>query len=112
MKGLVLENNDIILDMDDEPSYVGVQEKSKSGKASEEQFRLLRLSVRRSIKELSSAILKGDISINPPYTRSDSSPCNYCDYKSVCRDFGKCKNRVKFKNDDDVFEKLKEEFSK
>lgn len=112
MKGLVLENSDIILDMDDEPSYVGIQEKSKSGKASEEQFRLLRLSVRRSIKELSSAILKGDISINPPYTNSDSSPCNYCDYKSVCRDFGKCKNRVKFKNDDDVFEKLKEEFSK
>lgn len=110
MRGLVLQNSDIIMDMDDDPGYIGIEGKKKGGTASAEQFRLLRLSVRKNIKELSSAILRGDISINPITAGANDSPCKYCCYASVCRGKGECRNTKYFNNDEEVYADLAKEF--
>ena len=50
----------------------------------EEEFQNLREHVRRTLKEMCEEIEKGNIK-NAPVRNKGKSPCEYCDYKTVCR---------------------------
>lgn len=111
MSGLVLNNRDVLLAMDDELGSIKVKE-GKDGfsgdVASESEIEILRKGVKNSIKKLSSEILSGIIDINPV---SDRKPCIYCDFKNICRNTTGCKKIKQFKNDQEVYETMLKEQS-
>ncbi|WP_019240415.1 MULTISPECIES: helicase-exonuclease AddAB subunit AddB [Bacillus] len=97
MKGLLLENQDVLQLMDD---HLIIGESSKSdiisasflkngniGKtskvASEEDFKLLRTHVHTIYEKAGNEIMDGHTIINP-YKLKDRIPCTFCSYKSVC----------------------------
>ena len=48
------------------------------------RFRGLHESVRRAAKGFGDRLLQGDIRVEP-YRHGQMTPCQYCDYASVCR---------------------------
>lgn len=95
MKGLILNDPNIIKDMDNIISGIsdiipvmvkkdgGVSE-SKSSVATKEEFDTLRKYVRYTIIEICEEMLEGNIEIKP-YKKKDGSSCDYCIYSSVCK---------------------------
>lgn len=57
---------------------------SSSSVVSNEQWDVLRRSVRSKVGKIGSAILAGEVSIEP-YRAGTKTPCQYCDYKAVCQ---------------------------
>lgn len=57
---------------------------SSSSVVTNEQWDVLRSSVRRTIGQIGSDISAGKVSIEP-YRLGTKSPCQYCDYKAVCQ---------------------------
>ncbi len=95
MKGLLLEDVEIIKEMDRDiqgsslivPVMVkkdGSISKSKSSVATLEQFQDLREFVRGTIVNICEEILEGNISINP-YKNNKKTPCEYCLYSAICQ---------------------------
>lgn len=56
---------------------------SKPKTLNAEEFKELQKSVRKTIKQLSSEIMKGNIDIKP-YNYKKQTGCKYCAYKSIC----------------------------
>jgi ATP-dependent helicase/nuclease subunit B len=61
----------------------------------EEEFQALSLEVDAKLEELADQMIGGEIPISPMRTKS-SKPCDFCDFKSVCRfdtEFDGCRYR-------------------
>jgi len=95
MKGLILADIDVIHAMDTKletgqsdsiPAYIdkeGNISSKKSSVISKEKFESLQRYSKKIIKEISSEIMDGNISIKPYYLNKRTG-CDYCPYKSVC----------------------------
>ncbi|MDI6604336.1 MAG: helicase-exonuclease AddAB subunit AddB [Thermoanaerobacteraceae bacterium] len=95
MKGLVLNDSNIIKEMDNTlksgyssiiPVYLkndGSVGRNTHG-VTKEQFKLLRDYVKYYIQKLCDDILKGNIEIKP-YKNGDMLPCQFCKFSDVCR---------------------------
>lgn len=95
MRGLVTEDADTVRLMDGEletgySELLPVALKrdgsfySSSSVVSNEQWDMLRRSVRTTISEIGSCIQDGEVTIEP-YRLGNKTPCQYCDYKAVCQ---------------------------
>ncbi|OMF34181.1 helicase-exonuclease AddAB subunit AddB [Paenibacillus sp. FSL H8-0548] len=94
-RGLISANADTVRLMDDEletgySELLPVALKrdgtfySSSSVVTNEQWDVLRQSVRHKIGQIGSAIQAGEVSIEP-YRMGTKTPCQYCDYKAVCQ---------------------------
>ena len=123
MKGLVLADVKVVKMMDKTlekgysdmiPVYLdkdeNISEKSSSV-ATKEQFEILQKYIRKTIKNISKEILSGKIDI-APYYKNKKTPCEYCEYKSICQfDKNKFGNEYSYVPDfskEEVWEKLEE----
>ncbi|CAM4519682.1 ATP-dependent helicase/nuclease subunit B [Paenibacillus endophyticus] len=95
MRGLVTADSNTVKLMDDEldtgySELLPVALKrdgsfySSSSVVTNEQWDVLRHSVRNTISRIGSAIQSGEVSIEP-YRMGTKTPCQYCDYKAVCQ---------------------------
>jgi len=96
MKGLVLADVKVIKMMDKNlengysdmiPVYIGKEDKiseKSSSTVTKEQFEILQKYITKTIKDISKEILKGKIDIKP-YYKNKKTPCEYCEYKSICQ---------------------------
>ena len=88
------------------PVYLGkdeqISEKSSST-ATKEQFEMLQKYIIKTIKTISKEILSGKIDMKP-YYKNKKTPCEYCEYKSICQF-----DRNKFCNDYRYISELKKE---
>lgn len=104
MKGLVVADLDIVKMMDSRispsnysdsvPVYLdkeGNISKSKSNVLDREKFDRLQKYTKHIISEISNEIFGGNVDIKP-YYMSKKTPCEYCEYKSVCNFDPKLKN--------------------
>lgn len=94
LDGLVLNDEEVIRDMD--RNYLSGSEflpvkinkngtvKATSSLATMHQFNLLINHVKSTMKKIGNDILKGKIDIMP-YRNAKGSPCDYCEYKIVCK---------------------------
>lgn len=86
-----------------------INEKWTNGVNSEE-FKILQKYIYKTIKEISKEILKGKIDIKP-YNKNGKTPCEYCQYKTICgfdpRQKNNCYNFIDKKTKDDIIEKMK-----
>lgn len=126
MKGIILADVNVIR-MQDKCMELGKKSKiidaslkkdgnirkdwTKTG-ISEVDFEVVQKHVKQTIKKISKEILKGTIDINPYYNKKQT-PCNFCEYKSICRfDPRKSDNNyniIQNFSNDDVINKMKEE---
>ncbi len=96
MKGLVIADLDIIKMMDSRigpsnysdsvPVYLdkdGNISKSKSNVLDKDKFDRLQKYTKYIIKEISKEIFSGNVDIKP-YYMNKKTPCEYCEYKSIC----------------------------
>lgn len=122
MKGLVLADVKVVKMMDKSlekgysnmiPVYLdkdeNISEKSSSV-ATKEQFEILQKYIIKTIKNISKEILSGKIDI-VPYYKNKKTPCEYCEYKSICQfdknKFGNEYNYVPDFSKEEIWEKLK-----
>lgn len=95
MRGLLLADSNVVRQMDTEldtgfskmlPVAINKDESFRSGSSvvSMEEWGVLRSFVRKKIKEIGTDIFEGKLAIEP-YQLGDKTPCQYCDYKSVCQ---------------------------
>lgn len=94
MNGLLLNDTEILVQMDNEinqysviiPAYVGKSgvSESLSSVATKEQFDLLREYVRKTVVDLCDNMLKGNISIHP-IKNDGAACCDYCNFNAVCQ---------------------------
>lgn len=124
MKGLLIDNPDIIKEMDREmdgnstviPARINKDGSlGKSDIASKKQFELLREHVKKIVANSCENMLKGDISINPCKNK-DFVPCNFCLYSSICafdQDLEDNNYRnISEKSDEEIWNKLSKEYEK
>ena len=96
MQGIVVTDIKVIKMMDNNlkngysdviPVYIDtkgeISEKS-SNTISKEDFLNLQKQVLKTIKQISSEILSGDISIKPYYNKEKKTGCDFCTYRSIC----------------------------
>lgn len=94
MKGVILSDTRLLKAMDSnmtkESSVLDLAIKkdgtytSKVPAATKEQFRDLRNHMRKILKQMGDEILSGNIK-NEPIKKKSKSPCEFCDYKLICR---------------------------
>jgi len=97
MKGLILADVKIVRMMDNRlqtgsSDIVAAEISSKSeslldrtgNPITDEDFKNLQKQVRKTIKEISTEILKGKIDIKP-FKNGKKTACDYCQYKAICR---------------------------
>ncbi len=121
MKGLIANNVKLIKMMDKtldtgasniNPASLKqdgeVMERGTSG-VNEEQFKALQKYIIKTIKNISKEILSGKIDIKP-YYKNKQTPCDYCEYKSICQfDKNKLCNEYNYINDltkEELWEKI------
>lgn len=93
MSGVVLEDAEVIRMMESEAQGKFINTEIKNGKIdgvalTEDEFNIIKEKTDHFINEMARLLREGDIMAVPKVcTRSDSksSPCDYCDFKSVCR---------------------------
>ncbi|MFD0672079.1 helicase-exonuclease AddAB subunit AddB [Cohnella sp. GCM10027633] len=95
MQGLLLADGESVKLMDEslndagKSAIVPVEFKkdgtfsSRSQVADEDQWSMLRSSVRSQIRRIGKRIVSGDVAINP-YKMDRRSPCQFCEYRPVC----------------------------
>lgn len=118
-KGYVLKDNLLVHKMDKELEGtsdiipVGLKKdgdfNAYSKVLEEGQFNDLLAYVERKSKELTEGILKGNFQINPYRKAGSITPCNYCDYISICqfdRDTGNSYRFIKDEKDELVMIKI------
>ncbi len=85
-----------------------IMERGTSG-VNEEQFKALQKYIIKTIKNISKEILSGKIDIKP-YYKNKQTPCDYCEYKSICQfDKNKLCNEYNYINDltkEELWEKI------
>ncbi len=99
MKGLILADVRVVRMMDKNlqtgssnlvPAYIDTKENLSSKRSStvtKEEFEYLQKYMNKIIKQISEEILTGNIDIKPSYNNNNQknkTPCNYCEYKSIC----------------------------
>lgn len=97
MQGLILADVDVVKAMDTNlesgssdiiPAYIGKEgalSSTRSSSVNRKQFEYLQKYSNKIIKQISNEILSGNIDINPFYnTKNKKTPCDYCEYKSIC----------------------------
>ena len=125
MKGLVLADLNIIKMMDTKlekgysnlvPVYIGKEghiSQNLSNAIDEYDFANLQKKVRKIIKEISNEILNGDISIKPYYNKDKKTPCEYCNYKTICnfntKQKGNNYNYIKYIEKSEILEEIRKE---
>jgi len=88
MKGIVLDDDDVLLGMDknDTGLYIPAKTKNKSFKYSLEEFERFKNLVEQSVSDMAEKLHSGFIGIYPVEGKSDSYKdiCEKCSYRSVC----------------------------
>ncbi|WP_085521814.1 helicase-exonuclease AddAB subunit AddB [Tuberibacillus sp. Marseille-P3662] len=123
MKGLVLEDEDVVKGMDQTLESgnsdivpVGLKKNggfySSSSVASPDDMASLRDYVRETMADIGTNITDGDIDISP-YKLKNKKPCEYCAFKSVCQfDESQPENEyraLKQTKDKDILEQIRKE---
>lgn len=122
MKGLILKDAKVVKEMDRSIEGYSLiipvqilkdgEISSRSSTATLEQFEILRKYVRKILIDLCEDMLKGNISIMP-YKKKNATPCEYCQFSSICQfDTSMKDNKYKLlndKNDEEVWELMKKE---
>lgn len=127
MKGLLLKDAKVIKSMDrtitdTKEGYsliipARVTEKSgvvdsQTSSATLEEFELLRKYARKMVVNLCEDMLSGNISIKP-YKQNKNTPCEYCEFKSICQfDASIKENKYKYLNEkkkEEVWELMRKE---
>jgi len=125
MKGLILADVNVVKMMDTKlekgysdliPAYVdkeGKVSQSLSNAVGKEDFASLQKNVRKIIKQISEEIYSGDISIKPYYNKEKQTPCEYCEYKTICnfntKQKGNNYNYIKYLEKTEILEKIRKE---
>ena len=122
MKGLILADVKIIK-MNDNTLKTGtsklvpagitasgtVNEKYTNG-VDKEEFKILQDYIDKTIKDIAKEILSGKIDLKP-YNKSGKTPCEYCEYKSICnfnvRQKGNEYRYIDKKTKDDIIRKMR-----
>ena len=120
MQGFIVSDLNIpnMMDKDFDPAgkseYFKYNSKGRNGKdimIDKENFKNLQKYTKKTLKEISKAIMKGNIDIKPISFNGKNIPCQYCQYKSICQFNPKFKNNkykfIESKSRDDVFEQIK-----
>lgn len=127
MKGLIIADVKVIK-MNDNSLTTGTSKMvpaaiSKSGEVIEkwtngvkqEEFGILQKYIYQTIKEIGKEIFNGNIDLKP-YYKNGKTPCEYCEYKSICTfDPRRKENTYQYINKltkDDIIRKMKKEISK
>ena len=123
MKGLILADVKIIK-MNDNTLSTGtsklvpaaitasgtVNEKWTNG-ITKEEFKILQDYIDHTIKQIAKEILNGKIDVKP-YNKDGKTPCQYCQYKTVCgfntKQNNNTYNYINKKSKDDIIRKMKE----
>ena len=124
MKGIILDDIKVIKMMDTKldsgfsdliPVYLdkdGNVSQKRSSTISKENFENLQKQVIKTVKDISNQILNGDISLKPYYDKNKKTPCEYCQYHSICNFNTKNKGNSYFYipnlSNEEIFEKIKE----
>lgn len=108
MNGLILADVNVVRLMDRNlekgysdvvPAYITKEDtisEKLSNSVTKEEFHKLQKNVKRTIKEISKEILSGNINLKP-YNKKRKTPCDYCEYKSICQfDTGLCNNEYNY----------------
>ena len=125
MKGLILADVNVVKMMDTKlekgysdliPAYIdkaGKVSQSLSNTVGKEDFASLQKNVRKIIKQISEEIYSGDISIKPYYNKEKQTPCEYCEYKTICnfntKQKGNNYNYIKYLEKTEILEKIRKE---
>ena len=109
MKGLILADVDIVKKMDKKlekgnsnviPAYIDKDGNlaNKSSTITRSQFENLQKYTNKIIKQISNAILSGNINVKPYYKiKQGKTPCEYCKYRSICNfNTGICKKEYNY----------------
>lgn len=123
MKGLILADVDIAKKMDKKlergnsdviPAYIDKDGNlaNKPSTITREQFESLQKYTTKIIKQISDAIMSGNINVKPYYKlKQGKTPCEYCKYKSICNfNTGICKKKYNYIGDADkeyIMEQIK-----
>ncbi len=121
MKGVILSDARLLKAMDsnmvNESSVLELSIKkdgtysSKVPAATKEQFNDLRRHMKNILKQMGDEILSGNIK-NEPVKKKGHTPCEYCDYKLICRFDKELGNKFRLINElknEEVFDKIKED---
>ena len=88
-----------------------VNEKWTNG-VKQEEFLLLQKYIYKTIKDISKEILSGKIDLKP-YNKQGRTPCEYCEYKSICGFTPRLKNNtynyIDKKSKDEILTKMRNE---
>ncbi len=108
MNGLILADVNVVRLMDRNlekgysdvvPAYITKEDtisEKLSNSVTKEEFHKLQKNVKRTIKEISKEILSGNINLKP-YNKKRKTPCDYCEYKSICQfDTSLCNNEYNY----------------
>ena len=128
MHGLILADVKVIKMMDNSlekgasqyiPAYLdkeGNISEKYSSTISKEDFKNLQKQVIDTIKNIGKEIMSGNIDIKPYYDKSKKTPCEYCNYKSLCNFNTRNKNNeynyIKYMDKKEVLKKISEKFNK
>lgn len=109
MKGLILADIDVVKKMDKKlekgnsnviPAYIDKDGNlaNKSSTITRSQFENLQKYTNKIIKQISNAILTGNIDVKPYYKiKQGKTPCEYCKYRSICNfNTGICKKEYNY----------------
>ena len=127
MKGLILADVNIIKMNDTEltqgssklvPAAIttsgSINEKRTNG-VNRKEFKILHEYIDYIIKQISTEILSGNIDLKP-YNKNGKTPCEYCEYKVICKFNSKQKNNIynyiNKKSKDDIISKMEQELQK
>lgn len=127
MKGLIIADIKVIR-MNDNTLTTGASKLvpaaiTKSGSVREdwtngvnkEEFKILQDYIDYIIKKISNDILSGNIDLKP-YNKNGKTPCEYCEYKPICRfnikQKDNCYNYIEKKSKDDIIKQMKENVDK
>ena len=125
MKGLILADVHVVKMMDTKlekgyselvPAYIdknGNVSSSLSNAVEKEDFANLQKNVRKIIKQISEEIYSGEIPIKPFYNKEKQTPCEYCEYKTICnfntKQKGNNYNYIKYLEKSEILEKIRKE---
>ena len=124
MKGLILADIDVVKKMDKKlekgnsnviPAYIDKDGNlaNKSSTITRSQFENLQKYTNKIIKQISNAILSGNIDVKPYYKiKQGKTPCEYCKYRSICNfNTGICKKEYNYIGNSEkeyILEQIKE----
>lgn len=127
MKGLILADVKVVKMHDKNlssgqsklvPAYIdksGNLSPKKTKGITKEQFTILQEYIYKTIKEIGTEILEGNINLKP-YNKSGSTPCEYCEYKQICNfNPSLYKNEYNYipkRTKEEIFDKMEDELKK